>query len=51
MEQLPDGSMLVSDDSANTVLRISYSPPITCRKAGSSGVYGEDSELYVPTGD
>lgn len=35
--QLPDGSLLVSDDTAKAVYRISYSGPATPAKVKSSG--------------
>lgn len=34
VEQLPDGSLLVSDDSAGTVYRVSYRAPLACRTGG-----------------
>ncbi|KAI7835674.1 hypothetical protein COHA_010413 [Chlorella ohadii] len=34
VEQLLDGSLLVSDDAAGTVYRIAYSQPTKCRKLG-----------------
>lgn len=42
VEQLPDGSLLVSDDVGGTALRVSYSPPMPCRAPGSRED-GEDS--------
>lgn len=59
VEQLPDGSLLVSDDAAGSVYRISYSAPTTCRGAKAKAVRkeqeqedddGEDATL-APTGE
>ena len=36
VEQLPDGSLLVSDNEAHTVYRISYAQPTACRVVGTS---------------
>jgi len=49
IEQLPDGSLLVSDDtgSGGTVYRISYSQPTTCR-SNALGVRSPD--VLNPTG-
>jgi len=36
VEQLPDGSLLVSDNEAHTVYRISYAQPTACRVVGTN---------------
>lgn len=48
VEQLPDGSMLVSDDAAGTVYRIAYSQPTKCRKLG--GWSADGHVTLAPTG-
>lgn len=36
VEQLPDGSLLVSDNQAHTVYRISFAQPTACRVVGAT---------------
>lgn len=58
MEQLPDGSLLVSDDFAGAVYRVSYRQPTTCRQAAAPAgrrlQEEDDGELEMdasPTGE
>ncbi len=44
VEQLPDGSILVSDDAAGSVYRISYSAPTSCRAAKSNTIRKRETE-------
>lgn len=44
VEQLPDGSILVSDDAAGSVYRISYSAPTACRAAKSNAIRKREAE-------
>lgn len=51
VEQLPDGSLLVSDDKAGMVYRVSYRAPTSCARGfpGGGEFEGEDSATLNPT--
>ncbi|KAL4448480.1 hypothetical protein ABPG75_005699 [Micractinium tetrahymenae] len=50
LEQLPDGSLLVSDDKAGMVYRVSYRAPTSCARSfpGGGEFEGEDSTTLNP---
>ncbi|PSC67838.1 sorbosone dehydrogenase [Micractinium conductrix] len=50
VEQLPDGSLLVSDDApgGGIVYRVSYSPPTACRNGNNEDVQYEGTPATIP---